>query len=442
MQYTFAKLIFLVNCCCIAASVLLYSPKAQSQASNFSFEYLSVKDGLSSGRVHSVLQDRQGFYWIAGTDGLNRFDGSAIKIFRHNRNEPGSIANNNCFSLTEGNDGDIWAATMNGVCRYQKKTGTFKKYFFHHPLLNGNIVNSTYGLAKDSEGNMWSVGYGLWKINIGTDSTKGFWYSRQQGSLSDGSSITALGYDSARNGLWMRTDSAINFFDIATEQFFHHRHNPKKWAVFDMKDKRPFFAVSKGTVWIYNRKTKRLLLFQNMDKAVKEVPLSFPNAISNFSIDDEGNPVFSFELLPAVIYYSHTNETGTFITNATDTASGFTGIVSRMYKDNAGNKWLSTGNGLYIIKNDAALFQPFLLGNDKAGFHHTVYSFVKQQNNLWLEIRGNLYQYNLLQKKLLAEKSYAAKAPRVLYNAGDSLLWLGFKIVRDQVDFFQKHLRR
>lgn len=43
---------------------------------------LSIKEGLSQNTVNTVLQDRQGFMWFGTKDGLNRFDGLSLKVFR------------------------------------------------------------------------------------------------------------------------------------------------------------------------------------------------------------------------------------------------------------------------------------------------------------------------------------------------------------------------
>ncbi|MCP2821245.1 hypothetical protein NK918_25145, partial [Salmonella enterica subsp. enterica serovar Typhimurium] len=78
--------------------------------------------GLSHNYATAILQDKDGFYWIATNDGLNRFDGSAFTVFRYNKNDSFGITHNVCSYLLEGRDGDIWIATMKGINRYSKKT--------------------------------------------------------------------------------------------------------------------------------------------------------------------------------------------------------------------------------------------------------------------------------------------------------------------------------
>jgi ligand-binding sensor domain-containing protein len=46
------------------------------------FSHLTVNEGLSNSAVNCVLQDSQGYIWIATQDGLNRYDGYKVEVFR------------------------------------------------------------------------------------------------------------------------------------------------------------------------------------------------------------------------------------------------------------------------------------------------------------------------------------------------------------------------
>jgi ligand-binding sensor domain-containing protein len=55
---------------------------------NIHFDRVSTEDGMSQEDVHAILQDRQGFIWIATQDGLNRFDGYEFETDRHAGRRP------------------------------------------------------------------------------------------------------------------------------------------------------------------------------------------------------------------------------------------------------------------------------------------------------------------------------------------------------------------
>lgn len=46
------------------------------------FETIDVEDGLSQNSVYRIYQDKRGFMWFGTADGLNRYDGNHIKVFK------------------------------------------------------------------------------------------------------------------------------------------------------------------------------------------------------------------------------------------------------------------------------------------------------------------------------------------------------------------------
>ena len=50
----------------------------------YTFTNLTVESGLSDNLVHSILIDGRGFLWIGTDEGLNRYDGYDIKVYRSN----------------------------------------------------------------------------------------------------------------------------------------------------------------------------------------------------------------------------------------------------------------------------------------------------------------------------------------------------------------------
>ena len=59
-----------------------------------SYKFLSAEDGLSNSLINKILQDQNGFVWIATEDGLNCYDGNRVKVYRHNDKDSNSLANN------------------------------------------------------------------------------------------------------------------------------------------------------------------------------------------------------------------------------------------------------------------------------------------------------------------------------------------------------------
>ena len=138
---------------------------------NYLFENIGLAEGLSNPEVSITFQDSNGFLWICTSDGLNRYDGNTITVFKNDPNDSTTIANNTCFDLVEDKEGYLWIAIAgNAIARYNPKNEKFKRY----PIATGGIINISefYTALCDSKGNIWfgSTNHGMQKLNRSTDS--------------------------------------------------------------------------------------------------------------------------------------------------------------------------------------------------------------------------------------------------------------------------------
>lgn len=88
------------------------------------FKTLTIENGLSDNTVKAVTEDRQGFIWIGTFNGLCRYDGHELKIFRNEASDTNSIINNHVEALQPMEDG-LLIGTLKGLCFYSSKTGQF-----------------------------------------------------------------------------------------------------------------------------------------------------------------------------------------------------------------------------------------------------------------------------------------------------------------------------
>ena len=79
---------------CTSIFVCYFFSSVLSFAQNTSpiFDHLTTLNGLSSNKVNAILQDREGFYWVATTNGLNRYDGSRFKVYYANPNDSTTLS--------------------------------------------------------------------------------------------------------------------------------------------------------------------------------------------------------------------------------------------------------------------------------------------------------------------------------------------------------------
>lgn len=115
---------------------VLVSNSLTAQKQNLSF-FLTM-EGLPTYEVEKLYQDKEGYMWIATRNGLCRFDGYQLKIYKSNLYNPELLYDNRVSTITEDGNHNIWIGTANGLVVMDKRTGIFKKV---EPgkLLNNNI---------------------------------------------------------------------------------------------------------------------------------------------------------------------------------------------------------------------------------------------------------------------------------------------------------------
>ena len=161
------RILYVIIFFCIGQAVF-------SQNSVYKFRHLSTNEGLSQSSVTAIQQDDLGQIWIGTRDGLNKYDGTEFTVFRHDKNNPSSVCNNDILCLEKDSDGSIWVGTYSGVSRYNTKKNTFKTYLNknNNTSLKGNTV---WRIKELSSKEVWiGAPYGISIYNRKTDSFRTF----------------------------------------------------------------------------------------------------------------------------------------------------------------------------------------------------------------------------------------------------------------------------
>jgi len=120
-------------------------PLLKRGTSNIMFE-LGEAQGLAGGRITALLNDREGFVWIATDVGLYRYDGENLLLFMH-----GDVKRP-MFNILEDSIGQFWVGTQNnGIFILNIKAGLIKHLTKSTGLSNDNIVR----MMMDDKGRIW-----------------------------------------------------------------------------------------------------------------------------------------------------------------------------------------------------------------------------------------------------------------------------------------------
>lgn len=91
-------------------------------------KFSRITAALSNPHVYCVLQDSRGYLWIGTEDGLNRFDGYDITVYRNNPDDSTSLLKNVILRIFEDSRGVLWISTSSGGLHiYNRKQDNFKR---------------------------------------------------------------------------------------------------------------------------------------------------------------------------------------------------------------------------------------------------------------------------------------------------------------------------
>jgi signal transduction histidine kinase/ligand-binding sensor domain-containing protein/DNA-binding response OmpR family regulator len=121
------------------------------------FKHLDVSDGLSSNQVKTIYKDSRGFVWIGTINGLNRFDGFSVKVFRNDNEDSTSLSDNTVNLVSEDPTGKLWVDTDGSLNFYDPVTRQFKR---EHKIfqINNSLPTSGYaGFHTDGDDRFWMI---------------------------------------------------------------------------------------------------------------------------------------------------------------------------------------------------------------------------------------------------------------------------------------------
>src|SRR5690606_39787767 len=105
--------------------VLFFEVKAQElPLDTIKVREISQKQGLSQLNALSLEFDNLGYLWVATEDGLNRYNGERMKVFRTG-SLPDNLLDDHVRDMYQSND-TLWLATnTHSICAYLLKEDRF-----------------------------------------------------------------------------------------------------------------------------------------------------------------------------------------------------------------------------------------------------------------------------------------------------------------------------
>jgi hypothetical protein len=342
------------------------------------YKHFSLDDGLPSKRVYKIIQDKNGFIWIATDKGLAKFDGEKFKVFTIRDGLP----SNDIWNVIETKDGKIWYFSIADKSGY-----IFNDKVYSFPFENNNGL--IYPLHVNTDKNTIII----------TDINR-----RKEYVL--------------KNGVWKTLDND----DISLKQHVIHPEidyisfNPEKDTIL-LKfhgNKKRYLAVPHQTtpgfyafqindsLFFFGDVNSSRLHFLNLNSLeIFQTSLNLPfDKIFSFQINDFNG---SIQII-ANNFYAELDKNYRIVNK-----KNFDKLTSnwRAFKDREGNFWLSTFNkGIYLFLKKHL--------NPKYYFHNEPVRFLRKTNNYIVTsiLDKGVYLYDSIKKDFIP---FIKKPDRVHY---------------------------
>ncbi|MCD6555551.1 MAG: hypothetical protein J7K64_00025, partial [Bacteroidales bacterium] len=192
---------------------------------DFSYIYYPYKkenyNALGGKNIISLCEDKHGNIWAGSIyKGLTKINVAKNKFyhFEYEKDNPNGISNNYISVIFCDTKGTIWAGTLDGLCKFDNKTGNFT-VFKNNPKNHNSISSDKINCIFEKNNNLWigTEGGGLNKYDYKT--RKFIRFMKKDGLPSD--NIKGINCDN-HNNLWISTTHNLSKFNLETEQFTNY----------------------------------------------------------------------------------------------------------------------------------------------------------------------------------------------------------------------------
>lgn len=391
------------------------------------FNNLKVKDGLPVNEIFTIDQDSTGFIWLGTINGIVRYDGYEMKIFRKEGSRKTALPDNQITSLAHNKQLGMWAGSYEGLVYFDTRTNESK-------LVDLGKPREIRCLLLQGDSLLWiGTAEGLIKLNTTKLSFKIY---NEQNSTLGSNIIRSLFVDSDEN-LWIGTFNGLNlltrnekmdYFDLKGE----YKPELKNNLILDIQ---PFTKGNDSTLWIgtetglvmFNRKS-------NQKKVFNAENIGFGNEVVKciFPLND-GQLYFGTDFG----FYFFNSKTGDFQLSLHDPFNNYSlsnNVVWDIFQDNAGIIWLATANGISQLNVNQSMFRftPVFnkVGDLQVG-NQVNDIYCDNNNTLWLATKSGVVAQHASGKITTFSNNKSSPFPLVFNNintiTGDNSgrIWIG-----------------
>ena len=221
-------------------SIFLFFPVIISaQGGNPKFRHITLEDGLSNSLITCIYQDSLGFIWIGTENGLHKYDGYKLQVFRHIPGDTSSLTNHSVTSIVEDQMRNLWVSTKFGLNRLDLETEQIQQIIQLDPTPNTSKVNFLGEILFDPfDRTLWIISEdGLLKFPIPDNDVDLSKITSFHFPGADSLSVRSLLIDTGGD-LWIGTTIGLVKYDRnqSNQNKFEFVQTDNKYDVFDMEE--------------------------------------------------------------------------------------------------------------------------------------------------------------------------------------------------------------
>ncbi|MFA9388686.1 MAG: two-component regulator propeller domain-containing protein [Prolixibacteraceae bacterium] len=338
---------------------------------NIVFEQLSTNDGLSNGTINSIFKDSRGFMWFCTDDGLCRYDGYTVNVYKSEFTEKNTPQNINFLAIIEDHFGRLWVGTSEGIYIYDFDSDRIIKFtdLTSIDLTYTPIYGTINCLLLDSYNYLWIGTYaGITRIKITNQDIHTInqedvsVYTINSNRPISNNSISSIVEDQ-QHQIWVSSDShKLDCFNYETNSFISTTidiPHINQWEILAKKikiDKHDnFWIATQGFGLIYWDRQKNIFKqYNTLSKDNEAIDIGFIRSLlidksDGLWIGTDGNGLVLMDKDKYRIkHFSKTKE---------DLSKISSNAIYSMFEDDNGIIWIGTYiMGLNIFVSDNVSF--------------------------------------------------------------------------------------
>jgi len=389
------------------------------------FRKLSLSQGLSQTRVGQILQDDEGYIWLGSQHGVNRYDGYSFQVFKHDRDDPGSLSGVYIYSMFKDRAGTVWIGSDQFLDAFDRKTGKFRHYVID------TTTPTILHISQDRKGFLWlSTAQGLYRLEPETGAVKRFGQIKGNDHGLSTDDVKSTGED--REGtFWVATGNGLEAFDPETGQV--HLRIPLHVEAREFR----FLEDSHGLFWIFYGTGNGLALYDKATNTLKHI--SFGSSATDDSlsgiynvIEAKDGDLWITTMGAGLLRFNHDEFAfDQYVNDPTDPQSLAENRVIEVFEDRQGNIW----TGLHasppnVFSRNRLPFQrvwPYPGHVNKLGEMMVNTVFEDRDGDVWLGVGGALNKVDRTGALSVIDLSGQNKSIEILSIVQDpeGMLWIG-----------------